>query len=119
MQETLVHITTRKLINGAIGTLDADVVERDVRTRGVAAALDVAGDGAVFAARGAVHVLDQDVGNRQIRWELVAQRQVLLPVALGDFDGVVGVLHAHGVVGDVVDSSGATAALEVAGESGG
>jgi len=38
---------------------------------------------------------------------------------LGDFDGVIDVVDAHGVVGDVVDAAFATAALEVTGECGG
>lgn len=37
-----------------------------------------------------------------------------MAVALRDFDGVVDVFDGHGVVGDVVDSSSAAAALEIA-----
>jgi hypothetical protein len=50
--------------------------------------------------------------------DLVAECEVLLPVALGDFDSVVNVVENHAVVGDVLDSTGTTSALKVTGKSG-
>ena len=61
-------------------------------------------------------ILHDDVRDSQFGGELVASSQVLLAIALGDFNGVVDIVDAHGIVGDVVDAALATAALEVAGE---
>ena len=63
-----------------------------------------------------MNVLHDDVGNGQFGRELVASSQVLLTITLGDFDGVIDVVDAHGVVGDVVDAAFATTALKVTGE---
>jgi hypothetical protein len=49
---------------------------------------------------------------------LIAQRQVLLPIALRDLDRPVDVLNVHFVVRDVGDGSGAAATLEVLGHGG-
>ena len=49
--------------------------------------------------------------------EFVAQSEVLLAVALGDFNGVVDVLDGHGVVGDVLHAARATATLQVGRQS--
>jgi len=39
-----------------------------------------------------------------------------LSVALIDFNGVVDIVNYHGVVGDVLDHAGTTAALEITGQ---
>lgn len=119
LEQTLIHISTRKLIDSAIWTHHINVVELYIRACRIARALDVAGDAAICSTGRALDVGHEDVGNGQIRGELVAERQVLLAVALRHFDAVGGVGHVHGVVGDVVDSSGAAATLEVAAQLGG
>jgi hypothetical protein len=44
---------------------------------------------------------------------LIAQSEVFLSVALGDFNSVINVLDGHGVVGDVLDAARATSTLQV------
>lgn len=50
---------------------------------------------------------------------MVAQCEVLLPIALRDFDCVVDVRNGHRVVSYVGDGTGAAATLKVARERGG
>lgn len=119
VQQRLVDITASELVLDAAWGRDSDVGQGDVAAHALAAADDVAGDGLVLAARLAVHVGDGDVADGERGWEFVAQRQVLLAVALRHLDRVVDVVDRHGVVGDVADAASASAALEVAGESGG
>lgn len=57
----------------------------------------------VFLARLAIEVLEEDVRDGERRWELEAESQVGLPVALINFDCVVHVIDYHGVVGDILD----------------
>lgn len=114
LQQTLIHITTRKFIDRPIRTRDMRPFQRDIRTRRVGRALDIPTDTAVLATRSPDHILHQHVANGEVGGEGVAERDVLLSVALGDFDGVVGVGDVHGVVGDVVDAARAAAALQVA-----
>ena len=71
----------------------------------------------VFAACGALEVLEHDVRDRKWRWELQAERQVLLSVALINLDGVVHVVDDHSVVRDVVHSAITTTSLQVTAES--
>lgn len=66
-----------------------------------------------------MNILHDDVGNGQLGRELIASGEVFLAVALGDLNSVVDVVDGHGVVSDVVDTALTTAALEVAGKSGG
>lgn len=66
-----------------------------------------------------MNILHDDVGDGQLGRELIASGEVLLTVALGDLNSVVDVVDGHGVVSDVVDATLTTAALEVAGKSGG
>jgi hypothetical protein len=49
---------------------------------------------------------------------LIAQRQVLLSIALRDLNGVIDVRDSHGVIGDVGHSAAATSTLQIAGEGG-
>jgi hypothetical protein len=68
---------------------DINVANVDVLAHRRTRALQVPDKRVVFFARGALEVLDRDIFNRQIRRKLVAQRDVLLPIALRDFDRVV------------------------------
>jgi len=49
---------------------------------------------------------------------LVAKSEVLLPVALGNFDGVVDVFDYHAIIRDVPDRTAATSTLKIAGKGG-
>lgn len=53
-----------------------------------------------------------DICDGQIAGKLVTQSQIALSVALGQFNGPVYVCHRHSVVGDVLDASRTTAALQ-------
>jgi len=61
-------------------------------------------------------ILHDNVRNGQFGGELVASSQVLLTIALSNFDCIVDIVDAHGIVGDVVHATFATTALEVARE---
>lgn len=50
---------------------------------------------------------------------LIAKSQVLLAVALGDFNGVVDVVDGHSIVSDVFHQARPTATLEIGGQCGG
>ena len=76
-------------------------MDRNVRAYLRAAAYQIPDQRVVLLARGALEVPDADVGDGQVGRELVAQRDVLLAVALRDLDGVVDVGQHHGVVRDV------------------
>ena len=49
---------------------------------------------------------------------MVAERDILLAIALCNFNGVVDIGELHCVIGDVLDRAASTAALQVAGEGG-
>lgn len=104
---------------GPARTLHIDVLDLNVTAHTRAAAHQVSHEGIVLLAGGAVEVADVDVGDGEIGRILVAQREVLLAVALGDFDGIVDIGDSHGVVGDVGDGAEPAAALQVAREGGG
>jgi hypothetical protein len=72
----------------------------------------------ILLTRRTAEVPDRNVANSKLGRKLIAQRNILLPIALRDFDGVVDVRKHHGVVGDVLDGAQAAASLEVAGECG-
>lgn len=60
-----------------------------------------------------MNVADGDIANREVAREFVAERQVLLPIALRDLDGVVDVGDGHVLVCDVLDTARATSTLQV------
>jgi hypothetical protein len=70
----------------------------------------------VFLAGLALEILEHNIGNCEIRRELEAQRQVALPIALVDLDGVVDVVNEHSVVGHVLYHTAAATSLKVATE---
>lgn len=47
---------------------------------------------------------------------LIAQSEITLSVALGDFDGVVDVVNGHRIVDDVLHTSRAASTLQVCGK---
>ena len=51
--------------------------------------------------------------------ELVAESQILLAIALGDFDRIVDIVNGHAVVGDVLHQARSAAALEIGRERSG
>lgn len=59
-----------------------------------------------------VEVLEIDICDGQIAGVLVAQSQIALSVALGQFDSPVHVCHGHRVVSHILDASGTTATLQ-------
>lgn len=80
LQCTLIDITARKLIDGAVGTRHIDIRQIDVGTNAGTAADDIAGDRAVFRAGLSVNVLHGDVGNGEFGGELIACREILLAI---------------------------------------
>lgn len=119
LQQTLIDIATRKLIHRAIRTTNIDIRQLNVSANTWAATNNISRNRTVLGASSAMNVLHDNIRNGQRGGELIASRQVLLTVALGDFDGIIDVVDVHGVVGDVVDTAFATTALQVTRESGG
>lgn len=117
MQQALINATTSKQILCPIWRRDVDVTQLDVRADVRIAADHVTGDRRVLVTRRALEVAHRDVADGEIRWKLVAQGQIILAVALRDFDGVVNVLDLVAFVCDAVHSARTATALEVAGES--
>ena len=111
------NIPTLKPIR-PLRTHNTNSLERDIAAHTRRATNRIPDQRLILRARRALEVLDRDVGNGQVGRELVAQREVRLAVALGDFDGVVDVGDRHGVVRYVGDGARAAAALEIAGERG-
>jgi hypothetical protein len=116
LQQALIHITTRKLIHSAIRTAKIDIRQLDISAHTRATANNISRDRIVLCTSSTMDILHDNVRNGQFGGELVACSQVLLTIALSNFNGVIDVVDTHGIVGDVVDASFATAALEVAGE---
>jgi hypothetical protein len=116
LQQTLIHVATRKLVDSAIGTAQINIRQLDVSANTRAAANNISRDRIVLCTSSAMNVLHDNVGDSQLGGELIASSQVLLTIALSDLDSVVDIVDAHGVVGDVVDTAFATTSLEVAGE---
>lgn len=119
LQQTLIHIATRKLIDGAIRTTNIDIRQLDVSTNTRTATNHISRNRTVLGAGSAMDILHDNIRDGQFGGELIASSQILLAVALCDFDGVVDVVDVHGVVGDVVDTAFAASALEVSRKCGG
>ena len=49
--------------------------------------------------------------------ELIAQSEITLSVALSDLNSIIDVLDGHSVIGNVLDASRATSALQVSRQS--
>lgn len=99
----------------AIRTQDIDPRGLDIPTDLVGTTSERRDQRLVILARPSLEPAKHDILNGQHAGELLAERQVLLPVALRDLDGVVDVVDGEVLVGDVADAAGAAAALEVAG----
>jgi len=111
-------ISTGILIRPA-RALHIDILHRDVAAHLRTRAYEIPDERVVLLARRAAEVLDGNVGDGEVAGKLVAEGEVLLAVALGDFDGVVDVAKHHAVVSNVGDGTGAAAPLQVVGERGG
>lgn len=59
-----------------------------------------------------LEVFEVDVCDGQIARKFVTQSQVALSVALSQFNSPVYICHGHSVIGDVLDASRTTAALQ-------
>jgi hypothetical protein len=131
-----VNISTSILIRPT-RALNINVLNLDVRADGWTGTYDVADERVVLLACGAGEVLDCDVGDGEFGWELsafslaslgekkgawstslVADCEILLPVALGDFDSIVDVVENHTIIRNVLDSTTTTSTLEITGKSG-
>jgi hypothetical protein len=73
----------------------------------------------VLLARRALEVLDVDIADSQITWKLIAQREVLLPVTLRDFNRIVDIGQHHAIVGDVLHGAASAASLQITAERSG
>lgn len=99
--------------------LDVNICNGNIVTHCRARAHQIPDKWIILLARGALEILDGDVGDGQLGWKLVTQRNVLLAVALRDLNGVVDVGELHSVIGDVLDRTATTTTLQVAGKGGG
>ena len=121
----------------ATRTLDSHVLDVDITAHARARADQVAYQRIILLARSSMEVLDRDIGNGKIAWELqgrissvangikgawktylVAKREVLLTIALRDFNCIVDVGENHAIVGDVGNGSRTAASLQIVGQSG-
>ena len=116
MQQTLVNIPTRKQIHIPTRRNNMNIAHINITAHIRTTADNIPANGIILIARGTLEVRHRDIADRQIRWELVAQRQIVLAIALRYFDGVVHVGNVVVAVGDVFYAAGSSAALEVAGE---
>lgn len=136
LEKVLIHVSARPLSWPPAGCLNSDVLSSDIvaglslvnihkfnlkvvkslswerDTHSWPAADDGARLGIIPRRRLPREILEQDIRNLHLGWELGAPTRVALPVALVDLDGVVVVVVADGVVGDVADVAGAAAAAE-------
>jgi hypothetical protein len=97
-----------------IRALHINILYPNIATHRGARTHQIPNQGLILLARRAGEILNRNVRNRQIGRKLVAQGNVLLAVALRDFNRVVHVGKGHGVVCDVGHGAGAAAALEIA-----
>ena len=81
MQETLINVAAGEQVLFTVGREHRNVVQHNVAARRLAAADYVAALGRVLRARLSVHILYQDIRDREAGRELVAQREILLPIA--------------------------------------
>lgn len=115
IQLGLVHVQTVRIV-GSRRAHDINILDGNVGAHSLARAHEHANIGVIVVARGARQVLDKDIRDNQRAGVLQAQRQVLLAIALGDFNGIVDIVNNHPVVCDVVHNAGAAAALQIARE---
>lgn len=98
---------------------NVNILRHDIVTHPLAAARKRRYLRPVLLARCAREILEEDIRDGQWRRIFEALCEIRLAVALVDFDGIVDVIDVHFVVGDVLDTASASAALEVATEGGG
>lgn len=119
MQKPLIDISTLERVRETSRRDNIDVIDLNVLANIRARADNISRVRRASLASSTLEVRHLDVADREVRRELVAERKILLAVALSDLDGVVDVVDEHAIVGDVVDATGASATLEVTGESSG
>lgn len=100
---------------GPIRTQDINIRRLDIPTDLVTTTSKSRNQRLVVLARPTRKPPKHDILNRQHRGKLLAEGDVLLPVALGDLNGIVDVVDDEILKGDVADPARASAALEVAG----
>ena len=113
MQQTLVHVTALEQIHRPVRTRDIDIIQRDITASVRTRANDVARIRRILVTRDTSQVPDLNITDSQTGGKLIAERQVLLAIALRNLDGVVHIRHRQSVVRDVVDATQATASLEI------
>jgi len=101
-------------VPGTLGADDVDVQRRDIAADRARTASKSSNEGLVLFAGNAGEAAERDVADGQVARVLLAQRQVLLAVTLGDLHGIVDVVHGHVRVRDVGHASRPAAALQVA-----
>lgn len=117
MQQRCVNVPTLEQVCRISRRHDINIMKSDIAANFRTRADDISRVRRIFLASSAVEVRHLDIADREIRRELVAEREILLPVALRDLHSVVDVVDEHAVVGDVVDATGTSTTLQVAGES--
>ena len=98
---------------GAGRRLNINVADIDVLADSRATALQIPNKRIILLARRALEVLDRDVFDGEVGRKLVAQRDVLLAIALSNLDGVVDVADRHAVVSHVGDLARSASALQI------
>lgn len=113
MQSALVHVVTGEKVLSAIRSRRRNIVQLNVNADIRTTAHHRATDRIVLVASRTMDVVDPNARDRQVGRVLVAGSEVLLPITLRDFDGVVDVPDEHVLVGDIVDSSETATTLQV------
>lgn len=116
LQQALIYIPTLERIRRALWRSDLDILQLDVIAHTRRAANHIPADRIILLARRSMNPTDINPRNGKIARELIAQSQILLSVALSNFDSVVDVFDVHVLVSDIVDAAEATATLEIYGE---
>ena len=118
MQQLLIHVPTRKLIHLPTRRNDVHVTDLDILTHIWAAANHIPTNRIENFTRRPLEIMHGNIADRQVRGIFLAQRQIGLPVALGDFNRIVDVGDNIVAVGDVMHSTSSSTSLEVSGEFG-
>jgi hypothetical protein len=117
LQQILIHISTRKQINSAIWTAKLNILQGDVSTHTRTTTNHIARNRIILCTRRTANIPHDDIRNAKLTRKLVASRQILLPIALGNLNSVVHVADGHGIVGNIVYATSAASALQITGES--
>lgn len=116
MQQLFIHIPTRELIHSPARRNDMHITDFNILAHIRTTTNHISTDRIKDFTRRPSEILHRNVADRQVRRILIAQRQVVLPVALGDFNRVVHIRDNIVAVSDILHTARSSAALEVSGE---